>query len=288
MLENIKKIKLFASIIFFTCILVRTIPAFIVYGTEDVNAVQTAVSLLEQGKDPYSQNCTFNQSPFWIQIIYEMSRFLKVFKIPYHVLIKVIPIICDAIISMIIYKISLNLNPDIKKAIKASLFYALNPVSIIITSVHGNLVSIQVCFLLISIYIFYFYKVKFGLLYSSLAMGVAIMSKIWPIFFLVLMIQKIKNFKNKIIYSVFSLIPILISLLPLYLKNKTLVIEEFLKYKSIAGWWGVTGISSIWNFGFLKNISYFYANNGTLILGCIIMILYLFKTIKLIYLKDPP
>jgi hypothetical protein len=276
-----KKIKLFFALIFVICIFVRIIPAFIVYGTEDVYTMQIALSLLEQGKDPYSQSYIFNQSPFWVNVIYEMSKFIKIFKVPYHMLIKIIPIISDAIISVIIYKISLNLNTSIKRAVKLSFFYALNPISIIITSIHGNLVPIPVCFLVISVYILFFYKGKYSILYSSLTLGIAIMSKIWPIFFLPVMLQKIKFLKNKLIYLIFSIIPFLISLFPLYLKNKTLVIDYFFKYKGQAGWWGFTGLTSIWNFPFLRSFSYFYANKGSLILCSVIMLLYLFKTYKM-------
>jgi len=278
--ENRNKITIFAFTIFFACIFVRIIPAFMVYGTEDVSAWHFAISVLEQGKNPYSQSYVFNWSPLWLMVIFQLFKISNIFKIPYYGLIKIIPIICDAIISVIIYKIFLNTNLGRKKAITASLLYALNPISIIITSIHGNFISIPLVFLVISAYILH-RKKKYSIIYSSLILGVAIMSKVWPVLFLPVLVQKIKTLKNKLVYVLLSAVPFIISILPLYLKNRDIVIKRFLKYESIPGWYGFTGIGRIWNSELLKSFSHFYVINGMWVLGSVVILLYLIKTYKM-------
>lgn len=252
-----------------------------VYGTEDVSAWYFATSVLEQGKNPYTQSYLFNWSPFWLYFIYPIFKISNIFKIPFYGLIKIIPILCDAVISITIYNIFLQLNHTKKKALLASFFYALNPISIIITSIHGNFVSIPTSFLIVSIYLLYYYKNKHSIKYSAIALGIAVMSKIWPILFLPILLQKIKTLKNRLTYILLSILPTLVTLLPMYFIDKDIVINKFLKYESIPNWWGFTGLDKIWNSEHLGLFSYFYAKNGAVILGIILLLLYLTKTFKM-------
>lgn len=266
------------GMIIFLSISARIIPAFLIFGTEDVSSWYFAKSILEQGQNPYSQNYLFNWPPF---ILYPMSRLVDLsfaLNIPYHGLIKIPAIICDAAIAVMIYKIFLNMGFGGKKAALSSLLYALNPVSIIITAVHGNYVSLTLFFLFAAAYLLYFNRGTSGTVYSALAFGVAIASKTWPLLFLPLFLQNIKSRGKKALFLLLCVSAVLILLLPLYLADKKVFANAFLNYRGIIGWWGFTGIFQIWPSEFSYFFLAFYRNYGIFILGAALLSLYLFKT----------
>ncbi|MBF0503493.1 MAG: hypothetical protein HQL14_00170 [Candidatus Omnitrophica bacterium] len=274
---------LWMFILFFICVAVRILPAVKVFGTQDVQAMVSAVSLLGQGNSPFSQSIVFNQSPFWVGAVYHLGQILYFFHIalPPHVLVKILPIISDGIITLLIYLIFFKeFKVGNKRSISAALFWALNPVSIIITSVHGNLVSIPAACLLFSLYLFIrFEETQWVAIYcSSFVLGIAIMSKIWPIFVLPLILQKIKTLKGQIIYFLLSVMPLILSLMPIYFQERNVLFRNFFQYQGIPGWWGFTGLSAIWHAKAIMILVHFYIIHGAGVLLAVVFLLYLFKT----------
>lgn len=276
--KSAKQSLAIALAIFLVCILVRIVPAFLIYGTEDVWEWQFVRNVLAQGLNPYAQAYQFNWPPFIANAFSQLIDISGRFNIPYHGTVKIYPIVCDAIISVLIYNAFLNLKMGGKKAVAASLFYALNPLSIIVTSVHGNAAPLPVCFLVLAAYILYFYKGSFGLICSSLSLGFAISLKIWPVLFLPVMLQKARSWKGRLVYVFLSAIPVLAVYLPLYFQNKDVFIVRFLKYQGILTWWGLTGIFQVWNMPFLRSFSAFYIDKGIIVLGVVVLMMYILKT----------
>jgi len=264
---NRRTLQTWSAIVFLLTIFVRIIPGTLIYGSEDVTAWSYASTLWEYGQDPYTQNYVFNWPPFWLTIVHGLIHAGQITGIPSHLMIKMHPITADGIIALIIFRIFITIsNGDLKKSLTGTCFYSLNPISIVISSIHGNFISVPLSLLLVAVYFQAFSRKPWNLTWASLSLGCGIMSKIWPIAALPLFLQKTRSIKQKLMFLPLAAAPVLAALLPLYLKNKDMVMERFIKYQSQPGWWGLTGFGQIWDVRIIKGFCGWYATHGNMIL----------------------
>lgn len=116
--------------------------------------------------------------PFFLYVE-AVAVYLGQNKIIAIMIIKFINIIFDLGILYLIYLLS-------KKNLKTTFVYAINPVTILITTLHGQFDVIPVFFILLTVYLL---KKKKNLL-SILCFSFAILSKTWPIMFLIPILRK--------------------------------------------------------------------------------------------------
>ena len=193
---------------------------FIVHGTNvaDIKLLFGMGDALLKGLNPYLSLTYNSYPPIAVYIEALTILFTRLINIPFHQLTKIWPNIADILICLILYKslIKLKLNPQ--KAVFWSLIFVLNPISIIISSIHGQLDSIPSLFVLISIYLMISSK-KIHVNLSALFLGLAIAIKPNPLILLpFFLIFKNINLKQKIFFLLISLGPVTITLLP-YLQN---------------------------------------------------------------------
>lgn len=130
-----------------------------------------------------------------------------------YLAIKLPIIIADILICLVVRRLVLNLTHDAKKARRAMLLYAFNPVTIILSSVWGMFDAIPALFALLSL----LYLSQGKSLRSSLALGIGIGFKgFFPAlllpFFLLLVWRKAKKLRSCVHFAFESLsIPLAIS-----------------------------------------------------------------------------
>lgn len=277
---NNRALQIWSVVVFFLAVIIRIIPGVFVFGSEDVTAWVFASKLWENGQDPYVQAYVFNWPPFWLSVVHGLIRAGMATGIPCHLMIKIPPIVADGVIALVILRIFFETSKgDLKKSLAGALVYALNPVSIVITAVHGNFISVPLSLLMMAVY-FHVGEKKWKLTWTSLSLGCGIMSKVWPIAALPFFLQKIKSVRDKILFLFMSMIPVFVALLPLYLKNSEMVLKRFIKYQSQPGWWGVTGLGRILDVPALKSFAAWYVAYGSIVL-LLALICLLFLTRRL-------
>lgn len=145
------------------------------------------------------------------------------------IILKFINVIFDTGITYLIFLLS---NKDLKK----TLFYAINPVTILITTLHGQFDIIPIFFVLISIY----FSTKKRYLTSILSFSFAILVKTWPILFFAPLVRKVKN--KKLIISIIF-IPVLFSFIYIWLFGSNLIDvgKTLMHYQGLWGIWGPWG-----------------------------------------------
>lgn len=124
-----------------------------------------------------------------------------------------------------------------KKNLNLALLYALNPITIICSNIHGQFDAIPLFFLLLAVYLFNKHKE----VSSMTAVSFAIFTKTWPALFIIPLIKKLKN---KLLVVLIILIP-LISLLfhSWFFKISILKIVTPIKnYRGVYGYWGIGNI----------------------------------------------
>ena len=124
-----------------------------------------------------------------------------------------------------------------KKNLKLTLLYAINPITIICSNIHGQFDVIPIFFLLLAIYLFNKHKEIF----SMTAMSFAIFTKTWPALFIIPLFKKLKN---KYLFLLIFLIPIISVLFhSWYFKIPILkIITPIKNYRGVYGYWGIGNI----------------------------------------------
>ena len=141
-------------------------------------------------------------------------------------LIKVINIIFDLGILQLIYLLS-------KKNLKTCFLYAINPVTILITTLHGQFDVIPVFFILLTIYLLN----KKQELLSVLSFSFAVFTKTWPILFLIPIVRRIKS--KKLIFLIIFFPALFIFIYIWLFKSSLFNISKTLIYYQ--GLWGIWG-----------------------------------------------
>ena len=145
-------------------------------------------------------------------------------------LIKVINIIFDLGILQLIYLLS-------KKNLKTCFLYAINPVTILITTLHGQFDVIPVFFILLTIYLLN----KKQELLSVLSFSFAVFTKTWPILFLIPIVRRIKS--KKLIFLIIFFPALFIFIYIWLFKSSLFNISKTLIYYQ--GLWGIWGPLSL-------------------------------------------
>jgi len=142
-------------------------------------------------------------------------------------IIKITNIIFDLGILYLVYLLS-------KKNLKTTFLYSINPVTILITTLHGQFDVLPIFFILLAIYLL---KVKkeFG---AVLSFSFAVLIKTWPVLFFVPIARRIKNKKLLILIIVF---PVIFSLIYVILFKSSLIniSKTLIYYQGLWGIWGV-------------------------------------------------
>ncbi len=163
-------------------------------------------------------------------------------------IIKIINVIFDLGILNLVYLLS-------KKNLKTAFLYAINPVTILITTLHGQFDVIPIFFLLLAIYLLN----KKQELLSVLSFSFAIMTKTWPLLFVVILYKRLKNKKFIVLSLVFPLISIIIYSLLLRVSVFS-IIKTIAYYQGLWGIWGLSGL-----LGRLGRLGVFWQKLTTLI-----------------------
>ena len=170
--------------------------------------------------------------PFFLYLE-AISLYLGKSKLIMIMIIKIINVFFDLGILFLVYKISKN---NLNKAF----LYAVNPVTILITTLHGQFDVIPVFFILVSIY----FLGKKRQIFAILAFSFAILTKTWPLLFFIPISRKFKNKKFLIIIFVF---PLLFSAYYAF-RFRVSIIKILLTVISYQGLWGIWGIGKLFVF----------------------------------------
>ena len=181
--------KLILFIGIFLSVLIRAF--FIINGTNvaDIKLLFGMGDMVLKGLNPYI-SLTYNSYPPLAVYIEAFTILLSnISNIPFHILTKIWPNIADIVITLFLYKFLIKLKVKPVFATLWSLIFILNPISIIISAIHGQIDSIPSLLVIISIYLLSLSD-KPKLKLSALILGLAIAIKPNPLmllpFFLVI------------------------------------------------------------------------------------------------------
>lgn len=113
--------------------------------------------------------------------------------------------------------------------------YALNPVSLIITCLHGQFDAIPTFF---SLWAIYSLVQRRNLTMSAVALALAVAFKSYPVLLLAPVLLQLKTVRERLLYFVSVLAPVAVILLPFMLRSPAAVMNELFNYYGV----GLLGI----------------------------------------------
>lgn len=158
--------------------------------------------------------------------------------LPYVVSIKIPAVLADGAIAGLI---TTSLSRDGRRPASAAAFgllYALNPISLLVTSYHGQFEAITLLLLVLA-----WRSWRFGrhAVWSASWLGLAILNKTWPVILLPVFWIRQRNWRDRILYAILALgIPVAGIALYLLLFDASPVpmLRRALTHRGVAGYWG--------------------------------------------------
>jgi Gpi18-like mannosyltransferase len=244
----------------------RVVPMLSTYGTEDINTWARAADALARSENPYV-TANLLWPPMWPLIILAVKSISVVTGLEFATWIKLPPVLADVAIALVIYYYFANRYHNERRARRFALIYAVNPVSILVTAVHGQFDSFPTLFLLLSAYFADDEQAdQTDMALAALFFGLAIFAKGWPLLLLPLLAARARGLKQILVCVAIALFPYIFSMSALYLTAPSVMFRRVLFYSGQTGWWGVTSFAAVWAGSTLAALSAAYSRIGNYVL----------------------
>jgi hypothetical protein len=219
----------------------RLLPA-VYRGVEvsDLSIYRHMALIVLRAEDIYEVRNIFPYTP--------LSLFLPAFALqlsewlhqPFHLVMKIYPLLGDLGTATVIFLLARR-RDSAGRACLLGLAFALNPVSILITAFHGNIMPLSVFFAFWAYYLLDHPDREGTYLLSALALGMGIGLRSWPVLLLPFLLRPRQlRWRQRLLYLFVASLPSVLTLGPYLLVNFDDIRREVFEYKSVAdlGWVG--------------------------------------------------
>ena len=185
-----------------------------------------------RGRHPYL--------PLQMYILGATTYLSRTTPLPFIVWLKIPSLLADILISVIIFKAFQRWGEPAGRALFWALLFALNPISILVSSYHGQFDSIPVLLLLLAWYGWHFGR---HIQRSAGFLGFAILDKTWPILFFPIIFLRLPDLRRRLFYTLVSFgIPILFTAgyVLVYDSDPVPMLRRALTHAGVPGYWGLS------------------------------------------------
>ena len=217
--------------------LVRAVPAALLFGTTDVRIWETLAPLPLIGENFYATGL-HNWPALWIYLLAGLWLVHDATGLPFAFLVKLPPIGADACIAILVHRAGLHQRWGPRRAALTGLAYALHPVSVLISGYHGQFDSLMIAPAFLAWYGWEFWAGRRRLLGSALALGLGIWFKAVPLVLLPIFLLRLASRRERLIYGALAIAPAGLGTLPYLLLWPSDVTRTFFGYTSWFGQWG--------------------------------------------------
>lgn len=233
----------------------RFIPAWLL-GAEvsDLSIYRHMAITVLRNQDIYDIPVFFPYTPLSLFLPVLALRLADATGVPFHLTMKLFPFVGDLGSAALVYLVARRRWPT-GKATLAGLAFAFNPVSILVTGLHGNIMPLSVFFAFWAYYLVEFGEHRRSYVLSALALGIGIGLRSWPVLLTPLLVRPGKmNWRQRFVYVVVAALPSVAVLMPYMLVNAEGVLREAFDYTSTPDF----GWVAIWRHWRFRNIQNFY------------------------------
>jgi hypothetical protein len=218
--------------------------------SKDLAAWLRVMDVLEAHGNPYGQTEVLNWPPFWMQFLYAIDKIAKYSGIPRWPLVQAL-LITGEVIALCITWIIGTQHFDKKRLFRALLWgMSLNPICIFLTCQHCNYDVFVGLWVALSAWMLIDYSsngTRDSWLMACFFIGMGILTKTIPIILTPLLLVRIKELpiKTKVFGCLLLFTPIAIGMSILTALETAGVMRNVIGYRSLAGWYGFTGILNV-------------------------------------------
>lgn len=215
--------------LFLIALLTRLVPAALIWGSDDVTGWETWGRAIVEGANPYHTRFLIGWPPLWLPFAAMAVQVSDATHLPFNLVAKMIPISADIVLTFILYSAAAKYG---RAAYATALAYALNPVSIYISAVHGQFDAVPALCLTVAIV----------LERSAAWIGAGAAFKTWPLFALPAHIAPLRHRAREALIAIAIFAVAL--LLPAPFAGWHAVMDA-VRYRGAVGWWGLSSIGHV-------------------------------------------
>jgi hypothetical protein len=222
------------------------------FGSTDLRSWSYVAGLLDEGKNPYAITDKLNWPPFWMQIIYLLSRVTGATGIDFPLVVKSFLVAVEAVLAAVLYLAASRLSDIAKPLDIVMVAIVANPVALLLIVQHCNFDVIVGLWILL----FFWSMARFAesgraehWLLATMFLGVAIWTKTVPLCLLPLALYGIKQLPvpTRIVGLFLVAAPVTIAMSVIWVLAPDAVVRHVLEYRSYPGYFGISGILVLLN-----------------------------------------
>jgi hypothetical protein len=222
-------------------ILARLVPHLLVPagGNYDIESFNILSDLINNGEDIYSNPIAEGRHPYLPLLVYWIGfagKFAESIHQPFEVIYRLLPIVADVSICLVLFFYMKG--KDIQSAFKGAMWYALNPIAVFVSAYQGQFDSLPMLFILLAVF-----SLGNSAWITGSWMGLAILTKSWPVLALPSILASLDTIKKKAIILFMILLIVLIGVglyIWLFKSDLLTLLPRALSYNHGLGVWGYT------------------------------------------------
>lgn len=209
----------------------------------DAESFRIVADLVRDGKDVYSETDRHPYLPFHMYVLAFSAQLGDWLEPHFFSWVRWPNILADLGILVLIYRGSLRLGRSASTAFWLGFLWAVQPISIFTSVLHGQFDSVAAFFALFSWYTLRFWPGYRGALFGGLTLGFAVLDKTWPGLFIPVFVLLPSGWRSKAVYvAAVAAVPLLFFLAyDLTFGTTTdLIRERVVDYRSVPERFGYT------------------------------------------------
>jgi len=224
--------------LFAIALLVRLLPAALIYGTEDVRGWEAMGCALAEGRNPYPTNYV-SWPPFWLPWTMASWMVSSALNLPFYFVVKLLPIAADIILTFVLYSAAKAYG---RKPFATALAYALNPIAIYTSAIHGQFDSIPALCTTLAVLLTRRETRDWEWHSAGTWLGVGAAFKTWPLFVLPAVLAPLRKLRHKAGLAAIAMGIFVGAVFLQWPFAGRRAVTDVLRYRSATGWWGLASL----------------------------------------------
>lgn len=210
------------------------------YGTTDVGAWEKLSVYWQQHRSPYDANYIYNYSPIWFWVISLMSWIARGLSLPFTFVIKWPLVLADLAVLWLFTRACPRMGYSPRKTLAVCAAFFLNPVSILLSGIHGQFDILSLFFILLGWFSYEFIKRESAGSLAGLTLGVAV--KHFNLLMIPLFAFAQKKPVRKAFYFIVPPMVFCALLAPYFVTSAPYVLKNVFGHHLSSGYWGWSGV----------------------------------------------
>ncbi len=208
---------------------------------------EKVAAALAAGQNPYQATPFLNWPPFWIQIIFIISKISTALSVPFFRVLQVVLILAESIVIVMLVKLIREIAPGASVRKLVMLGIALNPAAIFLICQHCNFdvfVAVWLMFFMLHLARYNRTQNEADWLCACLFLGLGIFTKTVPFVLIPMLAGGFREATRpvKFLGSVLCLGPVILGMGVIYVLAPADVAANVLEYRGIGGSFGFAGL----------------------------------------------